>query len=57
MICVKLQILTQEFEILNMKLNESLQELISRMMAIIDKMHTFGDNIIDQTIAAKVLGV
>lgn len=57
MICVKLQILTQEFEILNMKLNESLQELISRMMAIIDKMHTFGDNIIDQTIVAKVLGV
>ncbi|XP_039144872.1 uncharacterized protein LOC120282179 [Dioscorea cayenensis subsp. rotundata] len=38
-----------------MKHNEAVQEFISRILAIIDKMWAFGDAIIDQMIVAKVL--
>ena len=54
-ITVKLQALRQDFETISMKNNETVQEFVSRMMAIIDKMRTFGDKITDQTVVAKVL--
>ena len=52
---MKLQTLRQEFETMNMKHSEAVQEFISRMIAIINQMRAFGDNIIDQTVIAKVL--
>ena len=52
---VKLQTLRQEFEIMNMKNNEVVQEFISKMVAIINQMRAFGDTITDQTVVAKVL--
>lgn len=45
----------QEFETISMKHNEAVQEFISRILAIIDKMWAVGDSIIDQMIVAKVL--
>ena len=54
-IVVKLLTLRQEFETMNMKHNEAMQEFISRMMAIINQMRAFGDNITDQTVVSKVL--
>lgn len=38
-----------------MKHNEIVQEFISRMMTIIDKIQAFGDTITDQMVVAKVL--
>lgn len=55
MITVKLQNLRQEFETMNMKQNELVQDYISRMVAIINKMWPFGDDISDQKVVEKVL--
>lgn len=54
-IVVKLHTLRHEFETISMKHNEVVHELISRMMAIINQMQAFGDNITNQTVVAKVL--
>ena len=54
-ITVKLQALRQDFETISMKNNDTMQEFVSRMMAIINKMRAFADNITDQTVVAKVL--
>ena len=54
-ITVKLQALRQEFETVSMKHNEAVQEFISRMMAVINQMRVFGDNVDNQRVVAKVL--
>lgn len=49
-IVVKLQILRHEFETLIRKENESVQDFLSRTMAIISQMRSYGDQITDQTV-------
>lgn len=56
-IVVKLQTLRKEFETMNMKLNEAMQEYISRMMAVVYQMRAFNDNISNQKVIKKVLRI
>ena len=52
---MKLQTLRSEFETLQMKTGEAVQEYISRVTNIISQMRAFGDQISNHTIMAKVL--
>jgi len=54
-IVVKLQTLRHEFETLMMKGNEPVQDFLSRAMAIISQMRSYGDQITDQTVVEKIL--
>ena len=54
-VAVKMQTLRQEFETLQMKSNESVQEFISRALEVINQLRVYGDTISDQTVVAKVL--
>jgi hypothetical protein len=56
-IAMKLQILRHEFETLFMKSSESMQDFLSRVMAIICQMRSYGDQITNQTMVAKVLRI
>ncbi|XP_023522604.1 uncharacterized protein LOC111786601, partial [Cucurbita pepo subsp. pepo] len=52
---VKLQYLRRDFETLLMTNGESIADFLSRAMAIVSQMRTYGEKISDETIAAKVL--
>ncbi|XP_052184346.1 uncharacterized protein LOC127796307 [Diospyros lotus] len=52
---VKLQSLRRDFETLNMKSGESVQDFLFRVSAIINQMKTYGEEITDATVVAKVL--
>nr|GEY40002.1 UBN2 domain-containing protein [Tanacetum cinerariifolium] len=54
-ITVKLQSLRREFETSNIKGNESVQEYLARILAIVSQMRSYGETISDETIVAKVL--
>nr|DAD21450.1 TPA_asm: hypothetical protein HUJ06_022913 [Nelumbo nucifera] len=52
---VQLQALRREFEVLQMKLGESVSEYFSRTMAIANKMRIHGEKLEDVTIVEKIL--
>nr|DAD21449.1 TPA_asm: hypothetical protein HUJ06_022912 [Nelumbo nucifera] len=52
---VQLQALRREFEVLQMKLGESISEYFSRTMAIANKMRIHGEKLEDVTIVEKIL--
>ena len=54
-ITVKLQSLRRDFETLLMTNGESIADFLSRTMAIVSQMRTYGEKISDETIVAKVL--
>lgn len=54
-IVVKLQTLWYKFEALIMKENKSVQDFLSRAMAIISQMRSYEDQIINQTVVEKFL--
>ncbi|KAL6348546.1 hypothetical protein AAG906_013166 [Vitis piasezkii] len=54
-ITVKLQSLRRDFETLHMKNGESVQDFLSRVAAIVNQMRSYGEDILDQTVVAKVL--
>ncbi|RVW94747.1 Retrovirus-related Pol polyprotein from transposon TNT 1-94 [Vitis vinifera] len=54
-ITVKLQSLRRDFETLHMKNGESVQDFFSRVAAIVNQMRSYGEDILDQTVVAKVL--
>lgn len=54
-IIVKLQSLRREFETCNMKGNESVQEYLARISAIVSQMRSYGEKITDETVVAKAL--
>ena len=54
-IVVKLQALRRDFETLVMKNGESIADFLSRAMAIVSQMRSYGEQVSDETIVAKVL--
>lgn len=54
-IAVKLQTLRCDFETLNMKNSESMQEYKSRVSATVNHMKSYGEALSDETVVAKVL--
>ncbi|KAK2976159.1 hypothetical protein RJ640_001087 [Escallonia rubra] len=54
-ITVKLQSLRRDFETLFMKNNESVQDFLSRVTAIVSQMKSYGEQITDEIVVAKVL--
>ena len=54
-ISIKLQNLWREFDNLQMKENETVQEFFSKVSAIINQIRGYGDNINDQKIVKKIL--
>ncbi|KAJ8773175.1 hypothetical protein K2173_028352 [Erythroxylum novogranatense] len=54
-ITVKLQSLRRDFETSSMKNNESVQEFLARVSSIVGQMRSYGDQITDETVVAKVL--
>ena len=52
---VKLQSLRRDFETLLMTNGESIADFLSRSMAIVSQMRTYGEKISNETIVAKVL--
>ena len=52
---MKLQSLRLDFETLLMMNDESIADSLSRAMAIVSQMRTYGEKISDETIVAKVL--
>ncbi|GJU91600.1 integrase, catalytic region, zinc finger, CCHC-type containing protein [Tanacetum coccineum] len=54
-ITVKLQTLHREFEMLKMKDEESVQDYLSRVSAIMNQMKSYGENVTDEVIVSKVL--
>ena len=52
---MKLQSLRGDFETLLITNGESISDFLSRAMAIVSKMRTYGEKISDETIVAKVL--
>lgn len=54
-ITVKLQSLRRDFETSGMKGNESVQEYLARVSAIVSQMRSYGEKITDETVVAKVL--
>ncbi|KAL4353097.1 hypothetical protein GQ457_06G014620 [Hibiscus cannabinus] len=54
-IVIKLQSLRRDFETLQMKGGESVQDFLSRVAEIVNKMRSYGETINDQTIVAKIL--
>lgn len=56
-ITVKFQSLRRQFETLNMKPNEAVQEYLSKAASIVTQMCAYGDKISDEIVVAKVPGV
>ncbi|KZV49997.1 hypothetical protein F511_39831 [Dorcoceras hygrometricum] len=54
-IMVKLQYLRREFETLSMQSNEYVQDFLSRTKAVVNHMKSYGENINDGTVVAKIL--
>lgn len=54
-VAVKKQTLRHEFETLHMKSNESVQEFMSRVVAIVNQMRIYGDKMDDELVVTKVL--
>eukprot|EP00252_Welwitschia_mirabilis_P024163 TRINITY_DN705_c0_g1_i1.p1 TRINITY_DN705_c0_g1~~TRINITY_DN705_c0_g1_i1.p1 ORF type:complete len:205 (+),score=47.53 TRINITY_DN705_c0_g1_i1:749-1363(+) len=54
-IIVKLQFLRREFETVNMKNNELVQEYLAKVSSLVTQMHAYGEKIADETVVAKVL--
>ncbi|KAK2981110.1 hypothetical protein RJ640_021164 [Escallonia rubra] len=54
-ITVKLQSLRRDFETLFMRNNESVQDFLSRVTAIVSQMKSYGEQITDEIVVAKVL--
>ena len=54
-VAVKKQTLRHEFETLHMKSNESVQEFMSRVVAIVNQMRIYGDKMVDEIVVMKVL--
>ncbi|KAK2983132.1 hypothetical protein RJ640_022604 [Escallonia rubra] len=54
-IVVRLQSLRRDFETLYMKSGESIADFLSRAMAIVSQMRSYGKNISYETVVAKVL--
>ncbi|XP_020243384.1 uncharacterized protein LOC109821619 [Asparagus officinalis] len=54
-ITVKLQILCRDFETLNMKSGESVQDFLTRLSGIVNPMRSYGEEITDETVVVKVL--
>ena len=52
---MKLQALRRDFETLAMKNGESIADFLSRAMAIVSQMRSYGEQVSDETIVAKVL--
>lgn len=52
---VRLQSLRRDFENLTMKSGDSIADFLSRAMAIVSQMRSYGETITDQTIVEKVL--
>ncbi|XP_047256015.1 uncharacterized protein LOC124888770 [Capsicum annuum] len=54
-IVVKLQSLQRDFETLMMKSGESIADFLSKAVAIVSKMRSYGEKVTDQTIVEKIL--
>ncbi|XP_075076448.1 uncharacterized protein LOC142163093 [Nicotiana tabacum] len=54
-ITVKIQSLRRDFETLFMKNNESVQDFLSRVTGIVSQMKSYGEEVSDETVVAKVL--
>ena len=54
-ITVKLQSLRREFETSAMKSNESVQDFLARVSTVVSHMNSYGEQISDETVVAKVL--
>ena len=54
-IFIKLQKFWREFDNLQMKENETVQEFFPKISVIINKIRRYGDNINDQKIVEKIL--
>ncbi|XP_049399671.1 uncharacterized protein LOC125863677 [Solanum stenotomum] len=54
-IVVRLQSLRCDFETLMMKSGESIADFLSRAVAIVSKMRSYGEKVTDQTIVEKIL--
>lgn len=54
-ITVKLQSLRRDFETSSMKPSESVQEFLARVSSVVGQMRSYGDQITDETVVAKVL--
>ena len=52
---VKLQSLSRDFETLMMKKDESIADFLSRTMAVVSQMRSYGEQISDETVVAKVM--
>ena len=55
MITVKLQTYRRDFETLSMKSNESVQTSLSRVSSLVNQMKSYGEDISEETVVAKVL--
>ncbi|XP_060195162.1 uncharacterized protein LOC132624392 [Lycium barbarum] len=54
-ITTKLQTYRRDFETLSMKSNESVQTYLSRVSSLVNQMKSYGEDISEETIVAKVL--
>ncbi|XP_023741703.1 uncharacterized protein LOC111889782 [Lactuca sativa] len=54
-ITVKLQSLRRQFETLNLKASETVQEYLAKASSIVIQMRAYGDKISDEVVVAKVL--
>ncbi|EOY04542.1 Uncharacterized protein TCM_019778 [Theobroma cacao] len=54
-ITVKLQTYRREFETLSMKSNEFVQTYLSRVSSLVNQMKSYGEDISEETVVAKVL--
>ncbi|KAL3506655.1 hypothetical protein ACH5RR_032037 [Cinchona calisaya] len=54
-ITVKLQTLRRDIETLSMKNNELVQKYLSRVAEIVSQMRSYGEDVTDQLVVAKVL--
>ena len=54
-ITVKLQTYRRDFETLSMKSNESVQTYLSRVSSLVNQMKSYGEDISEETVVAKVL--
>ncbi|KAI3507208.1 hypothetical protein L1887_22073 [Cichorium endivia] len=54
-ITVKLQTLRRQFETMNMKANETVQEYLAKASSTVTQMRAYGDKVSDEVVVAKVL--
>lgn len=54
-ITVRLQSLRRDFETLQMKGGESVQDFLTRVSTIVNQMRAYGEEVADKTVVAKVL--